>query len=524
MMAREFNIAGNCVPEQHYMVNVDEKLKKIKMLVDKQRYFTINRGRQYGKTTVLSHLRGFLADDYLVIAMSFEGLGAASFANESIFCQKFLESISLSMSVIYPKETYVEEWENKSVTDLDLLSRHITNRCQGKKIVLMIDEVDKASNYRVFLDFLSLLRKKFLARRDGLDSTFHSVILAGVYDIKNMKLKMVQEGTHLLNNHGEKEQNFPWNIAEKFKVDMSFSPPEIAGMLKDYEQDHKTGMDVVAIAEEIYFYTNGYPVLVSSLCRYIDEELEKQWCLDGVKEAVQLLVRETDNELFKSLSQNLEKNDSVRNLLYDVLILGMRRSFSALNPSVDLSYRYGYIYSMNDQVKIFNKIFEIVMTNYFISKDEEQTGVMSSGGLIAEITRGGRLNMQLCLERFLIHWKELYSEKEAKFMEKQSRLIFLTYLKPILNGTGFYFIEAALTDDRRMDLVVIYGKERFVLELKTWKGQLYNEKGVTQLLGYMTKLNVDKGYLLTFDFRKQPELIDPRWKTEEDKEIFEVRV
>jgi len=520
---KKFNTTGICVPRKHYMVNIESKLKQIKQLVDTEAYFTINRGRQYGKTTTLSYLRRYLMPEYIVISISFEGLGAASFASEAILCQKFLENISLIMSAIYPNESYASEWKNTAVIDFDLLSRHITDRCQNKKIVLMIDEVDKASNYRVFLDFLNMLRKKFIARDDGLDVTFHSVILAGVYDIKNIKLKMIAEGTHTLSS-SEKEQNSPWNIAEQFKVDMSFSPAEIASMLNDYEKDHTIGIDVTATSEAIYYYTNGYPVLVSSICRYIDEELEKKWTLDNIDEAVQRVIREVDNELFKSLSQNLERNEKVRALLYDVLILGIRRSFSPDNPTIDLAHRYGYIHSIKDQVKVFNKIFEMRMTQYFVSKDEEQTRVMSNGGLIAKITRDGRFDMELCLERFSIHWQELYSEKNGKFLEEECRMVFLTYLKPILNGSGFYFIESALTDDRRMDLIVIYGKERFVLELKTWKGLLYNEKGVEQLLGYMNKLDEEKGYLLTFDFRKNPELISPQWRNEKGKSIFEVRV
>ena len=522
-MAKRFNTTGICIPRRHYMVDIEPKLAQIKLLIDDEAYFTINRGRQYGKTTTLSELEKYLADEYIVISLSFEGLGSSSFVSEEVFCQKFLENISIYMSIVYPSEVYSEEWKNESAKDFDLLSRHITTMCKEKKIVLMIDEVDKASNYRVFLDFLNTLRNKFISRAKDRDFTFHSVILAGVYDIKNIKLKMVDEGIHMLAS-GEKEQNSPWNIAEKFKVEMSFPPQEIAGMLSDYELDHSTGMDIESIAEEIYFYTRGYPVLVSNICRYIDEELKKTWNLESVQEAVRRLVREIDNELFKSLSQNLERNEAARSLLYDVLILGIRRSFSMDNPTVSLAYRYGYIQEVNECVKISNKIFEMRMTSYFVSKDEERLEMVSSGGLIAEITRGEKFNMQLCLERFLIHWQEMYSEKDVKFIEKQCRIIFLTYLKPLLNGNGFYFIETTLTDDRRLDLVVTYGKERFVLELKTWKGKLYNEKGVGQLLGYMNKLGEDKGYLLTFDFRKNPKPFEPQWRNEDEKEIFEVRV
>jgi len=522
-MKKKFNVTGTCVSDMHYMVDVSNKLEKIKDLIDEKEYFTINRARQYGKTTTLSQLRRFLADEYTVILTSFEGLGDESFKDEATFCQTFLELIyeSFEFSGIALEER--EIWQDSSVIDFKMLSRYLTKVCKDKAWVLMIDEVDQASNHRIFLNFLGVLRKKFLASRDGLDFTFHSVILAGLYDIKNLRIRMIEEGVHIP-TVGERIYNSPWNIAINFKIDMSFNPEEIVTMLSDYEQDYQTRMNVIEVAEEIHFYTNGYPVLVSGLCQYIDVELGKNWSQAGVKEAVRLLVRETDSSLFKSLSQNLEEKDEVYRLMYDILILGERRNFSTDNPAVDLAYRYAYIRDDNGRVKVSNKVFEIRMTDYFISKDEGRTDVACSGGFIPEITRGNRFNMELCLERFMVHWQEIYNDKSEKFLEKECRMIFLMYLKPLLNGVGFYYIETALSDDRRMDLVVTYETERFVLELKIWKGQLYNEEGVEQLKGYMDKFNEEKGYLLTFDFRKNPVASTPNWRAVDGKKIFEVRV
>ena len=65
--------------------------------------------------------------------------------------------------------------------------------------------------------------------------------------------------------------NSPWNIAADFLIDMSFSIQDIEGMLQEYEQDHKTGMDTRALAELIYDYTSGYPFLVSRSCKLMDE-------------------------------------------------------------------------------------------------------------------------------------------------------------------------------------------------------------------------------------------------------------
>jgi hypothetical protein len=57
----------------------------------------------------------------------------------------------------------------------------------------------------------------------------------------------------------QSKYNSPWNIAADFDIDMSFSAKEIETMLVDYENDYHTGMDISTIAQEIRFYTSGYP-------------------------------------------------------------------------------------------------------------------------------------------------------------------------------------------------------------------------------------------------------------------------
>lgn len=91
--------------------------------------------------------------------------------------------------------------------------------------------------------------------------------MAGVYDIKNLKLKIRLESEH--------QYNSPWNIAAEFKIDMSFSAEQISGMLSEYEADKHTGMDINRVAEYIYEYTSGYPYLVSAICKIIDEDILK---------------------------------------------------------------------------------------------------------------------------------------------------------------------------------------------------------------------------------------------------------
>jgi len=67
----------------------------------------------------------------------------------------------------------------------------------------------------------------------------------------------------------------------------------------------------------------------------------------------------------------------------------------------------------------------------------------------------------------------------------------------------------------------------FVVELKIWRGEKYEERGRDQLAGYLATRGLDEGYLITFDFSKKKEralneVIQPQWMVHEGKRIFEV--
>ena len=95
---RRFNVTGLCVPDEDYMVDIGGKIEQIKKLVDDRCYFIINRARQYGKTTTLACLERALQDEYLVLSISFEGLGSVAFESEENFCIAFLEGVYVRIS------------------------------------------------------------------------------------------------------------------------------------------------------------------------------------------------------------------------------------------------------------------------------------------------------------------------------------------------------------------------------------------------------------------------------------------
>ena len=221
---RRFNVTGICVPNMHYMADISQKIEKIFSMVEYGYYFTINRGRQYGKTTTIGMLEKRLTDDYVCASISFQYSENQMFADEKGFCQGLLGRIHDALS--FSDEEEAGLWLDDNVTDFRQLSAFIAKRSKGKRVVLIIDEADEASSNNLFVRFLKMLRDKYLFKNAGKDYTFHSVILAGVYDVRNLKQKMILQGNYVPTS-GESVMNSPWNIAVEFKIDMSFSAPEI---------------------------------------------------------------------------------------------------------------------------------------------------------------------------------------------------------------------------------------------------------------------------------------------------------
>ena len=518
-MRKEFNVTGSCNPQRHYMVDTEKRFKAVENLIDRGNYFTINRARQYGKTTMLNKIWFRLSDKYLVIPLSFEGLGDEAFASPASFVTTFKRQMARHLVSLHQNEALIGIWQNGDASSIDDLSEIVTDFCRAcpKPVVVTIDEVDKSSDNQLFLNFLGMLRNKYLERdKEGMNYTFHSVILAGVYDIKNLKLKLRPDA--------EKKYNSPWNIAADFNVDMTFHPAEIAQMLNDYENDVHTGMDIKAISEEIYKYTTGYPYLVSAICKIIDERLEAEWTLDNVQKAVKIIAKGENVTLIDDLSKNIENNAELRDFLYSIVVNGQEYSYSMVDPIVRLANMFSYIReNQRGKTMIHNLIFEEALFVYFGNKTMREQGTKISP-FVLNYVQNGKLNMEHVVTRFRDLMREEYRESTEPFLEKEGRLLFLTFLKPIINGIGFYYVEPQTRDNRRMDLVVTYDKQEYIVELKIWHGDKYEELGRDQLSGYLATRGMDEGYLVTFDFSKNKQDTEPQWVEWNGKRIFEVIV
>lgn len=519
-MRKKFNTTGLCVPEKHYMADISEHLYRMKEYVDEGNYFSVYCARQYGKTTTLHALSRYLEKEYLVISLDFQALGNASFQNENIFSLTFAEYFLRELQLTDCEDSLqlneqcgllkaaIQSKDGKFV--LFHLFGHLASICRTapRPVVLMIDEIDGASNNQVFLDFLAQLRYYYLEREKRKMPTFHSVILAGVYDIRRLKMKLRPESEHRFNS--------PWNVAADFNIDMSLPARGIGQMLTDYEEDHHTGMNIQDIARLIYDYTSGYPFLVSRICKLIDEEISSgrefqgknaAWTKDGVLLAIRRLISER-NSLFESLTEKLDSYPELERILHTLLFVGKEIPYNADSEVISLASMFGFVKNKDGNVAITNRIFETRLYNRFLSVEDLQENDIYKASLWDrnQFIVGGHLDMRLILKRFVQHFTDIYGDSDEKFVEESGRKLFLLYLRPIINGTGNYYIESRTRNMGRTDVIVDYRGEQYLIELKIWRGMEYHSRGEQQIIGYLNDYHKNKGYMLSFCFNKKKQV------------------
>ncbi len=482
-----------------------------------------------------------LKNKYYVAKISFEGLGETA-KSESRFVGMFVDEVKKQLAMTKISEKQLDGWsapfydEGLGAIDMSIvkLSRRITELCANsdRDIILLIDEVDEVSNNELFLSFLGMLRKKYLSALDGEDSTFKSVILAGVYDIKNLQNKIRPELEHQYNspwsvpirnaNRGRrpalrrrriKMAGSPWNIAADFTVDMSFHADEIEVMLNEYRTDYALDFDTAWFSKQIYAYTSGYPFLVSRMCWLLDMRVSKEpdfgtkqaaWTREGFQRAVKLILKE-QNTLFDDLNKKLDSNIKLKALVYQIVVCRENIPFNLNDNLIKLGEMFGWFKECNGMTVISNRIFETIICDKLL-QERTTTQIYKAADLEKyQLRTADALNMDSIIERFTEHYKSLYADRTIDFLENEARMIFLTFLKPIINGSGNYYMEAETFDKTRTDIVVDYRGHQYVIEAKVWHGESYEQAGREQLCGYLKRYNLPTGWLISFCFNKSKE-------------------
>jgi hypothetical protein len=112
--------------------------------------------------------------------------------------------------------------------------------------------------------------------------------------------------------------------------------------------------------------------------------------------------------------------------------------------------------------------------------------------------------MDFLMREFQQFWQENSAIWIEKFQYKEAapHLILMAFLQRIINGGG-YIIRDMGAGTGRTDLCLVYGSQKYPIELKIRRGDKSVAKGIAQTIRYMDAFGCNEGWLAVFDRRSE---------------------
>ncbi len=521
-MARHFNTAGICRPQDHYMLAPEDRLTELRKLTETKAYFVIHAPRQTGKTTTTR---------LLAEALTAEGKYAAVLASckpGSVAGSDIERGVTAVTYALYHECCVQLEPELRPQTPEVLGSlaaevrfgeylRQWCERCP-RPVVLFLDEVD------------SLVDDTLLSVLDQLHSGYpnrprhfpHALCLIGLRDVRDYKVKR-RDGLDRVGSSS------PFNIKSDSLVLRNFNAGEVAELYDQHADD--TGQRFSEEAKSrAYELTRGQPWLVNMLARLLVERLVtdrgQQIEAAHVEIAKEALIRRRDTHL-DSLIDRL-REDRIRKVIAPILT-GGHPSDDVLDDDIRFVIDLGLVASGPDGLGIANPIYREIVPRALTAATEEFLPMRRN----AYIAEDGRLLWNELLDGFIGFWKTNaeWMLRRQPYTEAAAQLVIMAWLHRVVNGGAE--IEArpggVAAIDReyavgsgRIDLLVRWplasgAVERFAVELKVRRDSDGDrlEEGLEQLGGYLERLGLDTGTLVLFDQRTDATPLTERCSREE---------
>ncbi|MCE7988694.1 MAG: hypothetical protein DYG89_46660 [Caldilinea sp. CFX5] len=488
---RYFNTFGPVDEQKHYVVTRADLIANLLMQIEEGHYFTIFAPRQMGKTTLMRNLRDHLQESptYLPIPLSFQ-----LFENWSVedFLSKFGEWITQHLlhrlPADYPNfvqiQTLCEEKPPNGYKQFWDFFITLQTMAPTLRVVLLIDEFD-ATPQAAISSLLQTWREFYLAVEPP--RSLHSVVLIGLQNIARLNLG----------------RSSPFNIARQVRL-AAFTEAQVEQLLTQYSAESNQPF-APGVMAKIHQQTGGHPFLVNRLAAILTTEVAmdrtQPITIADLDRAQQQLVRES-NYNFETLARHArEQSEFVLDILF-----GKPYPFNLNDPLVQELYTEGVINSSAvNNCQIANPIYRQVLTAYFRPRQLlYQRDILVNGHDFRAYATGDALQMNVILHRFreFIERRGREAFKVSPMpQEATGQYLLMAYLEAIVQQTGGVTFTEAPSGDGLLDLIVVYGKQRYIIETKIWRGQVQYERGLAQLEDYLAKEGLATGYFVVFHAR-----------------------
>jgi hypothetical protein len=133
-----------------------------------------------------------------------------------------------------------------------------------------------------------------------------------------------------------------------------------------------------------------------------------------------------------------------------------------------------------------------------------QTALLVNGYDFRTHVVDGQLQMATLLSRFR-EFVERRGREAFKVtdlpQEATGQYLLMVYLDLIVRQLGGDLFTEVDSGDGRLDLIVVYRGQRYIIETKIWRGPVEFDNGLAQLAAYLTTEGETRGYYVVFHAR-----------------------
>ena len=495
-MERYFNIAGPCIPGEHYMLPALDRLPEIRRLVSRRQYFVVHAPRQTGKTTAVKALVREINAKSEMVAL-YCTLETLQNATDPVRAATAIAALLRSNAENALPGIFAEKSVSPSVRDLSsqyaaeslAVRETLTALCRraGKPLVVFFDEADCLFG-NVLISFLRQLRDGYV-NRDTIPFPT-SIALIGMLDVRDYKAQIRPDGESL-------GQISPCNIISKDLLLRNFTAEEVAALYAQHTEE--TGQVFAPdVLGKVMEFSGGQPWLVNALARECVEEIHdfrynETVTSEDIETAKETIIRRRDTHV-DSLMERL-REPRVRRVVEPV-IFGGERTVSSNSEDWRFVVDLGLLREEKGSLVPANRMYAEIIGRY-LSRDAQESMETSIPDTPWATPDG--LDMPGLMAAFQAFWRENSGadRRAYEYGEATPHLVLMAFFQRVTNGKGRIEREMAL-GSKRLDLCVEFRGHRYAVEVKTAKN-FAGEDSYKQLAGYLDDLGLPEGWMAIFD-------------------------
>jgi type II secretory pathway predicted ATPase ExeA len=488
-----FNTAGPCIRGRHYMLPPERRLHDVLRLIEDHRFFSLNAGRQTGKTTSARWMVEHYNAGERFAAVWVDVQDARELSDPSQAFALVLDDLDRAVRRDLPELPLPSGPARALEPARSSIRRYLHDVAarSTRPLVLLIDEADGLVG-EAMVSLLTQLRQGYIEREELPFAA--SVVLIGQRQVRDYVLR--EEDRRAAAWLGTTS---PFNITAEATTLGAFTEAEVGELLGQHTA--ATGQRFSpAAAARIHDLGQGHPWLTNALADQIvrrdvpDPTVEVTGAhVDAAKETI-ILERRSHID---SLAARLREPRVQR--IIEPMLMGGRTPDDVLDDDFAYVLGLGLIRQRAGRYEIANPIYREVVPR--VLSHTQQLQIANEPAWY--VRPDGSLDLPRLMADWQLFWREDGHLAAAGFAYREAgpHLMLMAFLQRIVNGGGKILREYGLGRGA-LDLLVEWRGERHAIEVKLRRDTTTEARALEQVAGYLDGLGLSEGWLVLFDLRE----------------------